>query len=173
MPSLDDVYCKFGFVAEAAQLIETELGTALLFYDIVDAELISHETLKVTDRVAAQEIAARIDRQTFGQLLKNNKKYRGELDALEPLLSDALDARNRLSHHFYREHNLRRNTDAGREIMMADLEAMHTVLLAAYKALMLLSGTDLDKMAAERKAKIDAGEIVPEIDETKVFHLPI
>jgi hypothetical protein len=27
MPSLDDVYRKFGEAAEAAQLVETELGT--------------------------------------------------------------------------------------------------------------------------------------------------
>ena len=31
MPSLDDVYRKFGEVSEAAQLVETELGTLLLF----------------------------------------------------------------------------------------------------------------------------------------------
>ena len=30
MPTLDDVYRKFGETAEAAQLLETELGTALM-----------------------------------------------------------------------------------------------------------------------------------------------
>lgn len=30
MPTLDDVYCKFGFASEAAQLLETELGNMLL-----------------------------------------------------------------------------------------------------------------------------------------------
>jgi hypothetical protein len=30
MASRDDLYCKFGVTAEAAQLFETELGTLLL-----------------------------------------------------------------------------------------------------------------------------------------------
>jgi hypothetical protein len=35
MPTLDDIYRKFGEVSEAAQLVETELGTMLLFFDVV------------------------------------------------------------------------------------------------------------------------------------------
>lgn len=33
MPSLDDVYRKFGEVSEVAQLLETELGTMPLMTD--------------------------------------------------------------------------------------------------------------------------------------------
>lgn len=173
MPTLDDVYRKFGEVAEAAQLIETELGTALLFFGVVDENLLSPVTLQVEDVEAGKELMSRIDRQTLGQLLRSTKRHSDALDKLEPLLSDALAARNRLSHSFYRQHNLRKNTDAGRAIMMADLETMHATLLSAYKALMLLSGIDLDKIVAAMEAKRTEGDGGPGVDETSVFHLPI
>jgi hypothetical protein len=46
--------------------------------------------------------------------------------------------------------NLRRNSENGRAIMMKDLEVMHEKLLKAYKAVMLVSGVDLEKLVAER-----------------------
>ena len=67
---------------------------------------------------------------------------------LEQLLSDALVSRNRLAHSFYLKHNLRRNSDDGREVMLSDLEAIHKNLLDAYKAVLLLSGFDLEKLVA-------------------------
>ena len=94
MPTLDDVYCKFGEVSEAAQLVETELGTVLLFFGVVDEGLIT-PTLEV-DGERATELLGRINRQTLGQLLKNTKRHTDALNQLEPLLSAALDERNRL-----------------------------------------------------------------------------
>jgi hypothetical protein len=38
--------------------------------------------------------------------------------------------------------------------MLKDLEQIHDVLLEAYKAVMLLSGVDLDALAKEGKGKI-------------------
>ncbi len=40
MPTLDDVYQKFGFTSEAAQLLETELGTILFITGAVKKNLI-------------------------------------------------------------------------------------------------------------------------------------
>ena len=42
-----------------------------------------------------------------------------------------------------------RNSDDGREEMLRDLEAMHDDLLDAYKAVLLLSGVDLDGLVDE------------------------
>jgi hypothetical protein len=173
MPTLDDVYRKFGEVAEAAQLIETELGTVLLFFDVVNENLLSPVTLKVEDVNACRNLMSRIDRQTFGQLLRNAKLHSDALEKLEPLLSDALEVRNRLSHSFYRQHNLRKATDAGRAIMIADLETMHVTLIDAFKALSLLSGIDLDKVVAEMDANRAKSDERPGVDQTSVFHLPI
>ena len=42
MPTIEDIYCKFGFVAEAAQLLETQLGTLLIIEEATNADLIEH-----------------------------------------------------------------------------------------------------------------------------------
>ena len=172
MPTLDDVYRKFGEVSEAAQIVETDLGTRLLFFGIVDKGLIT-PTLEV-DREGATAVLHWVNRQTLGQLLKNTKHHTDALDKLEPLLSQALDDRNRLAHSFYRQHNFRKNSEAGRAIMMKDLEAIHETLLEAMKALSLLDGIDLEGLADQAgKARENGDHEAPSAEETPIFHLPI
>lgn len=143
MPSLDDVYRKFGETFEAAQLLETQLGTMLLEIDAIEADLFENP-----DREKATEIYCRINRHTLGQLIKKFGCANVSAPHLDALLSRALAVRNRLSHTFYLRHNFRRSTEEGRAIMMDDLESMHRELLEAYKAVMLLSGVDLDSEEA-------------------------
>lgn len=143
MPTLEDVYQKFGFAAEAAQLLETELSTMLFMTGAVDAKLIG-----TPDSTRATELMSFVNKQTLGQLLRSLHRSTDSLDALESQLSKALTERNRLFHSFYREHNFRRNSDAGRALMLRDLESMHNTVLDAYKAVMALAGVDLDKVAA-------------------------
>jgi hypothetical protein len=141
MPRLEDVYEKFGFAAEAAQLLETELGTMLLIAGAVDASLINNP-----DPARARELLSFINKQTLGQLLRSLHRTTDSLDALETQLNKALVERNRLFHSFYRQHNFRRNSDDGRLLMLQDLESIHSTILDAYKAVMLLQGIDLDKV---------------------------
>jgi len=140
VPTLDDVYRKFGFASEAAQLLETELGNMLLMAGVVEADLIDNP-----DPSRAAELVTFINRQTLGQLINSLNRSTDSLEELESLLTHALKERNRLSHSFFREHNFRRNSEEGRAVMMADLESIHAAILEAYKAVMLLSGVDLDK----------------------------
>jgi hypothetical protein len=171
MPTIDDVYRKFGEVAEAAQLLETDLGTALLFLGAVDEGLIT-PTFKV-DAEGATDLMRRINRQTLGQLIRNTKQLADELAQIEPLLADALEQRNRLAHSFYRQHNLRKCSDSGRAIMLKDLESMHNTLLAAWKAVNLLSGIDLEAFA-ERLTKTDDNSDGDTLGlEDRIVHLPI
>ena len=169
MPTLDDVYRKFGMVSEAAQLLETELGTLLLGFGIVEEGLLM--PTPEANRERAADLLAGINRQTLGQLIKNAKRHTDALDQLEPLIGTAIEERNRLAHHFYRQHNLRRNSDGGRSIMLDDLESIHDVLLKAYKAVMLLNGIDLDALVKETSAREDEG--VPAGDNGPTVHLPI
>jgi hypothetical protein len=140
MPSLDDVYRKFGFAAEAAQLLETELGNGLFVAGAVDADLIDNP-----DPIKAREIWEFVNRQTLGQLLKSLNRSTDTLQSLQDQLARALRERNRLIHSFYRQHNFRRNSEDGRSIMMKDLESIHDAVLEAYVAVMRLSGVDLEK----------------------------
>lgn len=146
MPSLDEVYRKFGETSETAQVFETELGTMLLHLKAMDEDL-----LITTNPERASAILEGINRLTLGRIISKLKKHAqpGDgLDELTDLFVDALAERNRLSHSFYRQHNLRINSDEGRELMLGDLNSIHTKLTVAYKALMKLSGTDLDDPAS-------------------------
>lgn len=143
MPTLDDVYWKFGYAAEAAQLLETELGTMLIIHGVVEENLVNQP-----DPNRAAELFRQIDKHTLGQLIIKLKVKNQSIANLEDVLAKALDERNRLFHSFYRQHNFRRNSDEGRQQMFDDLESIHKMLLNAYKAVMLLSGVDLDKVSA-------------------------
>ena len=145
MPSLDDVYRKFGEASEAAQLLETELANMLLMIGCTEADFFT-----IPNSEKATEIYNQINRQTLGQLIKKLRHKSGSVSHLKDLLTRSLAVRNRLAHSFYLRHNLRRNSDDGRAIMMKDLETMHEELLEAYEAVMLLSGVDLDKLVAEQ-----------------------
>jgi hypothetical protein len=143
MPTLDDVYRKFGETAEAAQLLETELGNVLLSFGAFEEDLLTRMNPSRT-----AELVCEIDASTLGKLLNRLRVKTGLPDELEPLLSEALERRNRLSHSFYRRHNFRRNSDQGRDVMLKDLECIHESIIKAYKGVMLLSGIDLDSVSS-------------------------
>lgn len=142
--SLDDVYRKFGEASEAAQLLETELGNLLLFNRAVEAGLLENKNPDEAERIMGH-----VNKSTLGQLLRQLQGTDEGLDKLDELLSKAKTERNRLSHSFYRQHNFRRNTSEGRSIMLKDLESIHEDIIKAYKAVMKLSGIDLDKVVLE------------------------
>ena len=144
MATLDEVYRKFGEVSEAAQLLETELGTLLLTHKCIDGGLLDHP-----NAIRATAIYDRINKQTLGALVRSLGSIVDSIDDLEKLLSEAVASRNRLTHSFYLQHNFRRNSHDGRDVMLCDLEAIHEELLEAYKAVLLLSGVDLEKLVAE------------------------
>ena len=141
MPTLDEVYRKFGEVAEAAQLLETELGTIRLCGEGRERDLFAGDKGEL-----ATEIYNKINKSTLGQLLKQLAKSTGISVDLELLLANALAERNQLFHLFYRKHNFRRNSDEGCAKMLEDLERKHQTILHAYKAVMRLSGVDLDEL---------------------------
>jgi hypothetical protein len=139
MPSLSDVYAKFGEAAEAAQLLETEVGNMLLWVRVAE-----HDLLNKRDPALARKIFSDVDRKTLGQLILAVRAKMPAPENLEELLSGALQERNRLNHAFFRQHNFRRNSAEGRALMLQDLEHIHDQILDAYKAVMLLSGVDLE-----------------------------
>jgi hypothetical protein len=139
MPTLDEVYRKFGKVSEAAQLLETELGTMLLSVQATEHDLFASDKGEL-----ATEILEKINKSTFGELIRKLAKAARFSGDSELLLANALAERNRLFHSFYRKHNFRRNSDEGRAKMLEDLQRKHKVIIAAYTAVMRLSGIDLD-----------------------------
>jgi hypothetical protein len=157
VPTLDEIYQKFGQTAEAAQLLETQLGNMLLVSRGAEQGLFDEPNPE-----HASDLYSEINRHTLGQLIKRLKGTPQSLEMLESQLRNALQARNRLSHSFFREHNFRRNSDEGRALMLMDLESIHDALITAYKGVMLQDGVDLD-------ALVDSG-----VGQSgPVSHLPI
>lgn len=144
MPTIEDIYQKFGFVSEAAQLLEFELGTILFHNNAIEKDLFENPNPEL-----AIKLLEKVNKQTLGLLINNTKNKIGSLEEIESLLFSALKERNRLAHSFYWEHNfrLRSEDDKGREIMLEDLERMHEIILDAYKAIMLISGVDLENIS--------------------------
>ena len=143
MARRDQVYQKFGEASEAAQLLETELGTLLLEIEAIEKDLIVS-----VDKDKSALLLNRINKSTLGQLInKFNQGISVATDELCDLLEDALAARNRLTHSFFRLHNLRINSNEGREIMLADLEELHLKIFVAYTKLLLIQGIDLSRIS--------------------------
>lgn len=138
MVTLDDIYRQFGETAEAAQLLETEIGNMALMTKVLEKNLILEQNTE-----KASLIFNKINKSTLGQLLKQVGKTTDHIDEIYSKLENALKVRNRLVHSFYREHNFRRNTDDGRSIMLKDLVNMHDILLDAYKELLDISNSKL------------------------------
>lgn len=145
MATLDDVYRKFGEASEAAQLLETQLGNLLLKRKFTRAGLVGSP-----DPTAATAIYRRVSKQTLGALIRNLGTTVDGIDDIGKQLADGLDSRNRLAHSFYLEHNNRRNSDSGRDVMLRDLESIHRDVLAAYESALRLSGIDLERLVRER-----------------------
>ena len=68
MPSIDDVYRRFGETAEEAQLLETELGNMLLEICGKDENLFNQ-----LNQQRAGEIYDQINRHTLGRIMKHLK----------------------------------------------------------------------------------------------------
>ncbi len=128
MASREQVYAKFGITAEAAQLLETELGTLLLAQCGLENRL--------WDKAKCLEAAftlQEINESTLGRVLRKIKEKSEVPTDLETALGEGLQIRNRLCHSFYRDHGTRMQTDEGRDLMIADLEKMHQKLFHAYQ----------------------------------------
>lgn len=141
MPNLEDVYQKFGEAAEAAQLLETQLGNILLTSEAMQADLLSRPNPSL-----ATEIYRGVNKRTLGQLFKRAAKSNTSLESMEAEFEKVVKERNRLFHAFYREHNFRRNSSDGCQIMLDDLEEIHDTLIDFYKKILLLQGVDLEKL---------------------------
>ncbi|EFB5458735.1 hypothetical protein FNW83_22845 [Escherichia coli] len=130
MVTLDTVYWKFGYASEAAQLLETELINVITEYDMSQGK----------DIQSLKKQFLEMDKYTLGKLNYALKSRMVEdADTLE-YVSDALKARNYLAHDFFRAHNFAKDTPAGRQKMLDDLQKTHNIIFEAYRKVLLISG---------------------------------
>ena len=123
-------------------MLETELGNLLFEHQASSEGLLANP-----DPERAAEILDQVNRSTLGRLLRTLGDSDAAVPDLETQLQHALDERNRLAHHFFRQHNFRINSEEGRSLMYQDLEDLHEVILKAYKAFLRVTrGVDLDNL---------------------------
>lgn len=97
MASREEVYVEFGRAAEVAQLLETEIGTALLALDALETKSFISPNADAYTRLRDA-----IDGKTLGAAIKQMGKFIELENDLGAVLSRALESRNLLTHRFYR-----------------------------------------------------------------------
>lgn len=129
MATRERVYEAAGRALEAANLLETELGTLLLILDALETG--SHVN---PDRDAYLRLRDAIDRKTLGQSLaavRKRLKIDGDIDRV---FNDALEARNKIAHRFFPGHGLRIIDTNGCATMLKEATELRHTLWDGYTA---------------------------------------
>jgi hypothetical protein len=134
LASRDDVYLAVGKAIELCQLLETEIGTALLAIDGLETR--SYTKPNAEAYIRLQEA---IDSQTLGRSLAQIKKRLDVSENLETLFAEALEARNFLTHRFYAHHGFRIFDAEGCDRMVAHVDQLRCKLNPAYSTAQNLS----------------------------------
>ncbi len=127
MATREDVWREFGRAAELGQLIETELGTALLAHEAIKAG--AHK-MPVWD--AARDTLDNISRNTLGRSIRQMQRSYNLLGDVGPNLECALEARNRMNHGFYLKYGAGIESPDGCDEMIAALEDLREKMWPGY-----------------------------------------
>jgi hypothetical protein len=120
-PDQYELYATFGMIAEKAQVLELEAGNVALFFLAIF--LVDKDKSKITPEQTEmfRAIVDDVNKKTFGALLKRLKKMMNFDDSIITKIDEALDRRNYLTHHFFRNHNFALFSEEGRKVMMEEL----------------------------------------------------
>ncbi len=127
MTTRDALYQRAGRGLELCQLLEKEMGTALLALD----GLITG-TYLTPDPDSYLRLRNAVERQTLGTSLKQMRQRLKMQEDLEAVLSSALTARNDLAHHFFSRHGLKVIEADGRTEMLAYLNNLLIAIESGY-----------------------------------------
>lgn len=127
------VYAHFGVAIYLSQVLEHALANALLILDLVP------QAQKVATPASwPEKVDSFYDsqfRRTLGSLIRRLGELATVPLELENLLAQALDKRNWLSHHYFRERATEFFSVSGRDKMIAELEDAQSLFRAADTAL--------------------------------------
>ena len=118
-PDFDDpkeIYAFFGLAAYAANLLESSFinwTVALRLGNISAATRQDFDTA-----------LGHFETKTLGQLIRTTRSLTAVPVDLDSVLTMALSERNRLIHHFFREHAANATHPAGRRVMISELSSM-------------------------------------------------
>lgn len=127
------VYAHFGLAVYLGQVLEHGIVNALLIVDLAPRakEVATKDTWgHVVDVFFADRF-----RETLGRLIRRLNQFSVVSPNLESKMEEALNERNRLVHHFFRDHAESFMTDAGRNCMISELESSRELFEKADAAL--------------------------------------
>ncbi|MBX3628035.1 MAG: hypothetical protein KF892_23705 [Rhizobacter sp.] len=127
MPLRKVVYERAGRASELAQLLEYEIGTALLALDGIQTGSYLAPNADEYTRLRAE-----LESKTLGQSLRRLKDQLSLQTDIEAELTEALRVRNHLAHHFFRQHGLAMLEEDGQKKMIQELDECIAALHTAY-----------------------------------------
>jgi hypothetical protein len=113
-----EIYAQFGLTVYLAQVLEKGVVNAVTLAEAIDEHDV-RPSFPFTDLY--DELEAVNAKLPLGPLLKKFRRYVTKDPALLGPLTDALDIRNHLAHHFFWDHANDMISIAGREAMLAEL----------------------------------------------------
>lgn len=152
MTSREDVYHDAGKALELAQLLETEIGTALLALDALEKKSFIRQ-----DADAYRRLLDAIDKQTLGRSLDKIRKQLNLTENLEVLFTEALDARNFLAHRFFPHHGLAILESGGCTAMALHIQDLRSKLLPAYNTAQNIASILVSSVALLHKVHAGKG----------------
>jgi hypothetical protein len=154
---VNDVFASFGLAAYNAQCFEMTLTNFLLLHQ-------RHSDIRITVE-EIESLEATLLKKTLGGLLADFRKLvttTTDSDNPEDVLTTALKRRNDLTHRFFRDRAVHFLSEAGREIMIAELVEIanaftraDVLVSAMHKALGQALGFT-DEMLAAEFSKLEA-----------------
>jgi hypothetical protein len=127
MATVEQVYHDAGRALEAANLLETELGTCLLAFDGLETGSFANP-----DADAYLRLREAIDSNTLGRSIRAIKSKLHITDNVDGAFQDALEARNFLAHRFFPHYGLKIHDPAGRDEMVAHIDKLRDAIWRAY-----------------------------------------
>src|ERR1041384_167984 len=118
---LNAVFACFGSAAQHAQHFEVALGEFLLLYNKLSKRELTLEAFEALDQ--------KLQKQTMGTLLREFKKYVRINDSnVDRRLELALEKRNFLMHHYFREREGQLRVEKDRLLLLTELVQIGSLL---------------------------------------------
>ena len=129
MASKSELHMIIGETMEVAQFLELELGTILLVQEADENKWYENP---IDNSKAYEKLLEKVNKNSLGASLKKLREKINHKDDLVVIMEEALQARNRFTHHIFREHGMNRFTDNGRDKMIADIKKLNEKMEKAY-----------------------------------------
>ena len=129
MATKSDLYKIVGETTKEAQYLEMELGTILL---VQEANENKWYESPIDNSKAYEKLLEKVHKNTLGVSLKKLKEKINHQDDIVLIMDKALKARNRFTHHIFREYGLELHSEEGRAKMISDILNLKQEIKRAY-----------------------------------------